>query len=158
MDRKEAQERFDDIRWCDKGAADDYRRLCLDLIAQLPEPETGDRQEVIKVLDEEAQKLVDPDCHILMHSRAYRAEKIRSAIAMLRAGTVPKPWVITDGSNNIGEHKFRCMKNGMPAWTLDPNEAIQFFRRADAEEFAREDEDAWRIVQIAPTPGKENGK
>ncbi len=60
-----------------------------------------------------------------------------------------RPWVVTDGSHSIGETKFRTLdEHGIPKWTLDPQEALQFARRQDAELFCKEDEDAWGIVQI----------
>ena len=57
------------------------------------------------------------------------------------------PFVVADGGKH-GENRFRTMKQGMSAWTLDIEEALQFARRKDAETFAAEDEDAWLILPV----------
>lgn len=62
-------------------------------------------------------------------------------------------WVIGDGGSH-GETRFRTMKQGMPAWTLDQQEALQFARRQDAELFAEEDEDAWQMLRATAPPTK----
>lgn len=57
------------------------------------------------------------------------------------------PFLIGDGGSH-GEARFRTMKDGLPAWTLDHDEALQFVRRIDAERFCEEDEDAWQIIPV----------
>lgn len=57
------------------------------------------------------------------------------------------PFVVADGGVT-GENRFRTMKDGMSAWTIDFDEALQFARRKDAEAFAAEDEDAWQIIPV----------
>jgi hypothetical protein len=55
-------------------------------------------------------------------------------------------WLIENGKQG-DELRYRNMEQGIPTWTADPNEALRFARRIDAEKFAEEDEDAWMIVQ-----------
>jgi hypothetical protein len=52
-------------------------------------------------------------------------------------------WVIADAQ---GE-RFRCWGDWGPEWTSELEKALFFARRDDAEAFAREDDDAWRIVK-----------
>lgn len=55
-------------------------------------------------------------------------------------------WLIENGKQG-GELRYRAMEQGIPTWTTSPHEALNFSRREDAERFAAEDEDAWRIVE-----------
>lgn len=55
-------------------------------------------------------------------------------------------WLIENGLGGDAL-RYRTMRQGMSVWTADHNEALRFCRRADAERFAEEDEDAWRIAQ-----------
>lgn len=55
-------------------------------------------------------------------------------------------WLIENGKGG-NELRYRSMDQGQPTWTTDPNEALNFSRREDAERFSAEDEDAWRIVE-----------
>ena len=52
-------------------------------------------------------------------------------------------WLVEDGSGR----RYRTMEQGLIVWTDDPLKAIRFARRADAELFAAEDDQAWRIVE-----------
>jgi hypothetical protein len=45
--------------------------------------------------------------------------------------------------------KFRTMEQGQIMWTLDRENALRFARREDAEKFAAEDEDAWKILPVS---------
>lgn len=60
------------------------------------------------------------------------------------------PWLITDGKDDPIT-LYRTLSQGAPAWTPDPDLALQFARREDAELFAAEDEDAQRIIQHPAT-------
>jgi hypothetical protein len=55
-------------------------------------------------------------------------------------------WLIENGKQG-DELRYRNMEQGVTTWTADPNEALRFARRADAEKFAAEDEDAWLITE-----------
>lgn len=71
------------------------------------------------------------------------------ALAQREEGIAPQAecgWLIENGKQG-DELRYRTIRQGLPAWTDDHNEAIRFARRADAEMFAAEDEDAWRIVE-----------
>ncbi len=57
-------------------------------------------------------------------------------------------WLIENGLGGDAL-RYRTMRQGMPEWTADHNEALRFCRRVDAERFAEEDEDAWRIAEHA---------
>jgi len=57
-------------------------------------------------------------------------------------------WLIENGLGGDAL-RYRAMRQGMPVWTADHNEALRFARRIDAEKFAEEDEDAWRIAEHA---------
>ncbi len=56
-----------------------------------------------------------------------------------------KGWLISNGGEG-DERRFRTMEQGVPTWTDDPEKAIKFFRRDDAEMFAAEDDQAWKII------------
>lgn len=65
-------------------------------------------------------------------------------------------WLVENGDTTA---KYRTMDQMGIQWTDDPQKAIRFARRADAEMFAAGDEDAWSIVEhgfendsIASTP------
>lgn len=57
-------------------------------------------------------------------------------------------WLVENG-RNPPDLRYRTMDNSGITWTDDHNKALRFARRADAEMFAAEDEDAWRIAQHA---------
>lgn len=57
-------------------------------------------------------------------------------------------WLVENG-RDVPDLRYRTMDNSGITWTDDHNKALRFARRADAEMFAAEDEDAWRIVQHA---------
>ncbi len=59
-------------------------------------------------------------------------------------------WIVLNGKEGDAV-RYRTMKDGLIEWTDDKNEAIRFARRQDADDFSREDEDAWRIVQFNET-------
>lgn len=66
-------------------------------------------------------------------------------------------WLIENGKKG-DELRYRDIEHGIPIWTHDNNQALRFARRVDAEKFAAEDEDAWRIVQHAwDTPEEPKG-
>jgi hypothetical protein len=52
-------------------------------------------------------------------------------------------WIIA----NADETAFRAWHMG-PIWTDSRDKALRFARREDAETFAREDEDAWKILPV----------
>ncbi|MGH8028045.1 MAG: hypothetical protein ACREO0_15100 [Pseudoxanthomonas sp.] len=55
-------------------------------------------------------------------------------------------WLIENGKS-VPNLRYRTMEGGLIGWTEDANTALRFARRIDAENFAQEDEDAWRIVE-----------
>ena len=56
-------------------------------------------------------------------------------------------WLVENGKQAGSGLAYRYMDQGLPLWTDDPHKAMRFARRVDAEMFAAEDEDAWRIVE-----------
>ncbi len=56
-------------------------------------------------------------------------------------------FVVADGQ----ALRFRRLENGVPVWTDDIKEALQFLRRKDADSFSEEDEDAWLILPVTRT-------
>lgn len=58
-------------------------------------------------------------------------------------------FVISNGRNNA----WRTWGDSGPEWTPDYAKALRFARRADAETFARNDEDAWHIQPFVEQPG-----
>lgn len=44
--------------------------------------------------------------------------------------------------------RYRCWRNDGPGWTINIDDALQFARRQDAEAFAAEDIDGWRILPV----------
>lgn len=73
----------------------------------------------------------------------YKGAPIR--IASFDAPKDEMGWLVEDG--NLNKTMYRCMDETGIHWTDDPNKAIRFARREDAEMFAAGDEDAWRIVE-----------
>lgn len=70
------------------------------------------------------------------------------ALRLASSATTPSKAVPEVGwlvESKIGT--YRTIEGGLPVWTTDPNKAIRFARRADAEMFAAEDEAAWRIAE-----------
>lgn len=55
-------------------------------------------------------------------------------------------WVVANAQEPT---RYRTVQQGMPAWTDNTDDALQFARRRDAELWAEEDEDAWRVLEIA---------
>lgn len=79
-----------------------------------------------------------------------RVHKIDTAVttALESDGTKTQfCWLVENGRQQGDGLAYRYMDHGMPLWTEDPHKAIRFARREDAEMFAAEDEDAWRIVE-----------
>lgn len=56
-------------------------------------------------------------------------------------------WLVEDSRNHPSGIRYRTWGDFGPEWTNDPNKALRFARRQDAEMFARDDEDAWHIVE-----------
>ena len=54
-------------------------------------------------------------------------------------------FIVSNGKGNA----WRMWDEAGPEWTYDRDKALRFARREDAEVFAREDEDAWRIEPFA---------
>ena len=57
-------------------------------------------------------------------------------------------WLVENGKSG-NDLRYRTIRHGMVVWTADHNEALRFARREDAERFAAEDDDAWRIAEHA---------
>ena len=68
------------------------------------------------------------------------------AAPLLALASTRYAWLIENGKQG-DELRYRSMDQGQPTWTTSPHEALNFSRRKDAECFAAEDEDAWRIVE-----------
>lgn len=62
----------------------------------------------------------------------------------LYAAPPAQGWVVADGQ---GE-RWRMWGSYGPEWTSDRDQALHFARRADAEAFANDDEDAWLIQAV----------
>lgn len=71
--------------------------------------------------------------------------------AVYRMASSPpvQAWVVADGQ---GE-RWRMWGDFGPAWTTDRDQALHFARRAEAEAFANDDEDAW-LIQPVGTPAQ----
>lgn len=67
---------------------------------------------------------------------------LREAYASITAPqTLVSGWVVANADGN----RFRYWENG-PEWTDDRSKALTFVRKRDAETFAEDDEDAWKIL------------
>jgi len=55
-------------------------------------------------------------------------------------------WLVENGKVGA-DLRYRTMESGQIVWTQDVDKAIRFVRRQDAEMFAFEDEDAWKIEE-----------
>lgn len=55
-------------------------------------------------------------------------------------------WLVENGAQGDAL-RYRWMDEMGIHWTADPQQALRFSRRADAESFAAGDEDAWCIRQ-----------
>jgi hypothetical protein len=73
-----------------------------------------------------------------------------AALALRReaedAGHKESGWLVENGKSGE-ELRYRTMEQGLPVWTTDNLKALRFARRVDAELFAAEDEDAWRVAE-----------
>jgi ribA/ribD-fused uncharacterized protein len=59
------------------------------------------------------------------------------------------PFVVANAGSYDGQNKYRTLElGGMSGWTPRMEEALWFARRRDAERFAADDEDAWRILPV----------
>lgn len=101
---------------------------------------------------------LEDDCPLYMPPEAfYRARKRdaiehwnrwilnRAAPASARAG----PFVTANAGSYGQQDRYRTLElGGMSGWTADMQEALWFARRQDAERFAADDEDAWRILPV----------
>lgn len=102
-----------------------------------------------------AQRL-DPTCRpALVGEDAFRiivTSKERDALLAIlsrlpAAGdpSVRHPgWIVA----NAACDRFRIWDLNGPDWTTNKTKALRFARRSDAEAFAAEDEDAWKIIEI----------
>ena len=61
---------------------------------------------------------------------------------------MPRAWLVENDKSG-DQKRYRTIRQGCPAWTSDRKEAIWFSRRADAEMFSEEDEDAWFIKEYS---------
>lgn len=86
------------------------------------------------------------DGNLTSNGQATEYDRLRKQRLEIEAAQAPRFFVVADGGGT-GESRFRTMKQGFSAWTLDLDEAIHFSRRVDAERFAEEDEDAWQILE-----------
>ena len=155
----------------------DYGRamyaLCEELIAQLPEPATGDRQEVIAALI------------TCFNRRTFIPEDesaLRSAIAMLRQGAVPSV-TIPDGllpetadlvvrfASALADKMYKAqVKYGYDKAEWRRDDWKEICQRSLLEHLAKGDprdvanycafawHHGWPTMQAAPTPGQEKGK
>lgn len=71
----------------------------------------------------------------------------RADAAERNAGT-EAGWVVANALEGA-EQRFRRWGQVGPEWTADRDAALWFARRSDAEAFAAEDEDAWRILPVS---------
>lgn len=74
-----------------------------------------------------------------------QADVDKAVARVLAEATQTAAWVVA----NVDGDNYRRMEQGMPVWTTFLDKAIWFTRRADAEQFAAEDEDAWKILNVA---------
>ncbi len=82
----------------------------------------------------------------LFHAGQAKAMLEHVAAPVLALVSTRFAWLIENGKQG-DELRYRSMEQGTPTWTTSPHEALNFSRREDAERFASEDEDAWRIVE-----------
>lgn len=83
------------------------------------------------------------------------AGDVEAAISAIKRIFAPQPvaeqvvteygWLVENGKSG-DELRYRTWRDGMSAWTADPNEATHYCRRIDAERAHQEDEDAWLIT------------
>lgn len=84
--------------------------------------------------------------------------RIREAIREEVKKEAETGWLVENGKAGTDLRYRTVGALGIPIWTDDANKAIRFARRADAEMFAAEDEDAWRIVEHCWADGKHLGE
>lgn len=82
-------------------------------------------------------------CIVIATYQELKKEEEKAAINDIEVG-----WIIENGKDG-DELRYRTILNGVPTWTAFSVVALRFARRVDAERFAEEDEDAWRIVEHA---------
>jgi hypothetical protein len=135
--------------WIKPGEPDEHWPDCARVS---PTPEPSERQE----------HLTRTLAWVSTHEGV--SKHVREIVSLALYGDVPTPpppveqreigWLVEAARTN-GPQRYRTMEQGMSAWTTDPNKAIRFARRADAEMFADEDDEAWHICEhmwVDPAP------
>lgn len=86
------------------------------------------------------------DCRTILRALSDLAARRPVAAAVKDSLTVGggQAWVVADGQGA----RWRMWGSFGPEWTSDRDQALHFARRADAEAFASDDEDAWLIQPV----------
>lgn len=131
-------------------------------VATTPSPQRGvEPAELWKVaMDAFAQ--TDDKVESIQQAWERVAQAVIAAKAAPGRGVEPVGWtygwLIENGKEQGRGLAYRFIDNdmgGIPGWTEDPNKALRFARREDAEQYAHHDEDAWRIVEHGWGPDAE---
>lgn len=92
-----------------------------------------------KLLDASYDHAINTDGTIDMHGIGIACDL---AVAL---ETTESGWLIESGDAEPNTRYRTLNEYGMSIWTKDRDMALRFARRADAEAYSREDEDAWSI-------------
>lgn len=101
------------------------------------------REKLVELQDIKWGRLKAQDqAHLL------RAAKFIQRLFDQEAG--PDGWVITSGDDTKARmHEYNDLSGSFVTWTKDLDKALWFARREDAEQFARDDDDAWHIRRVS---------
>ncbi len=121
---------------------------------EYPCPDCADRQPVCQKCNGSGEGVamagsgpdayeVDADCTACDGTGAGRQPVAAAVKYSLTVGGA-QSWVVADGQGT----RWRMWGSCGPEWTSDRDVALHFARRADAEAFANDDEDAWLIQPV----------
>jgi hypothetical protein len=142
----------------DTGALIDIKATARNLTMKYTAPVAQPVQKPAAWMDAETGKVAKSHRDLADQERVVRLVPLgpikAAPLPLSQQADAEKPvtteygWLVENG-RDVPDLRYRTMTAEGITWTDDHNKAIRFARRADAEMFAAEDEDAWRIVQHA---------
>ena len=106
-----------------------------------------------------AARIADIRCAPETIARPQGEGGVEQAVGSSVETTAGGPFVVADGGDVIGRERYRCWSvYGIPAWTLDSDEALQFARRKDAEAFALDGKGTWHVMPVPRNAEKAAGQ
>ncbi|MBS0368968.1 MAG: hypothetical protein JSS57_07195, partial [Proteobacteria bacterium] len=117
-------------------------------------PADAERLALAERIEKHVNVMANTSMHLSLEQWGDIANDLLTASAALRAGGWRED--MENGRHGFivssaDEKRFRFWDAMGPTWTTDRVRALRFARRIDAERFAAEDEDAWKILEVVPS-------